>query len=83
MKFKVIISGVANRGRSMCFMWPANISFCNIRKNNCLTSENTSLMSVFVSNYRSEQLFSLMKNVKSRARTSLTDESQILVHLQK
>jgi hypothetical protein len=32
------------------------------------------MSSVFVSNYRCEQLFSLMNNVKSRTRTRLTDE---------
>jgi hypothetical protein len=32
------------------------------------------MSSVSGSNYRCEQLFSLMKNVKSRSRTRLTDE---------
>jgi hypothetical protein len=32
------------------------------------------MSSVSVSNYRCEQLFSLMKNVKSRTMTHLTDE---------
>jgi hypothetical protein len=32
------------------------------------------MSSVFSSNYRCEQLFSLMKSVRSRTRTRLTDE---------